>query len=513
MLTVETIARVRREHRKGKSARSIARELRLSRVTVTKYIGSEETAPRYKRKKQSYPKLEKFKDDLIRLLEDNEREPCGDRVDFKRIFQDLVRLGYKGGYDSVRRFGKSWKHDHGSASGLSQAFVPLAFSPGEAYQFDWAEDYVVLDGVTVKVQVAHVRLCHSRMPYLRVYPCQKQEMVFDAHEHAFKFWGGSCERGIYDNMKTAVDSVFIGKERKFNRRFSQMCSHYLVEPVACTPASGWEKGQVENQVGTLRERLFKPRPQFKTMDELNVWLEEQCVAHAKSSSHPELTGRTVWDVFQDESKFLIKTPSPFDGFRDLTVPASKTCLVRFDRNRYSVNATAAGKPVQVKVYAERIEIRLDGDIVGEHRRVFGRGRTLYNPLHYIPILDRKPGALRNGAPFREWVMPEGLAGVQARLGRSNDGDRQFAGILAAILTDGEEAVEAACRQALADGPCSKDVVLNLLARQKIPLNLPPVAVPTALALTLAPTADCARFNSLLSKTVAPKTGEAFHGTP
>jgi len=509
MLTVETIARVRREHRKGKSVRAIARYLRLSRVTVTKYIKSGETSCHYKRLKQTFPKLENFREYLDKLMEENQKRSAKERVDYKYIFSKLVGLGYKGGYDSVRRYGKHWKKLHGIKSGHDQAFVPLTFSPGEAYQFDWAEDYVIIDGVTIKVQVAHARLSHSRMPYIHVYHCQRQEMVFDAHERAFKFWGGTCVRGIYDNMKTAVDAVFIGKERKFNRCFSKMCSHYLVDPVACTPASGWEKGQVENQVGTLRERLFKPRPQFNTMDELNVWLEEQCVAHAKSLFHPELKERTVWEVFQDESKVLVKVSSPFDGFREITVPVSKTCLIRFDRNRYSVESKAAGKPVQLQIYAERIEVRLDGEIVALHRRFFGRDRTIYNPLHYIPILERKPGALRNGAPFREWSMPSGLASVQEKIGRSNDGDRQFAAILVAIITDGLEAVNAACLQALAGGPCSKDVILNLLTRQKMPDKIPPVSVPEVLAVKIPPVANCNRYNALLSK--PPKLNEVCHG--
>jgi transposase len=115
------------------------------------------------------------------------------------------------------------------------------------------------------VKVAHLRLCHSRRFYIRAYPRETQEMVFDAHARAFALFGGVTARGIYDNMKTAVDAVFAGKARRFNRRFEQMCSHYLVEPVACTPASGWEKGQVENQVGYARDNIFKPRLRFKTL--------------------------------------------------------------------------------------------------------------------------------------------------------------------------------------------------------------------------------------------------------
>ena len=169
-----------------------------------------------------------------------------------------------------------------NASATASAFVPLTFAPGEAYQFDWSHEIVVMDGVTTTVKVAHVRLCHSRMMFVRAYPRETQEMVFDAHERAFAFFRGACARGIYDNMKTAVETIFVGKDRQYNRRFLQMCSHHLVEPVACTPASGWEKGQVENQVGLVRERFFTPRLRFKSYDELNAWLLDKCIAWAKA---------------------------------------------------------------------------------------------------------------------------------------------------------------------------------------------------------------------------------------
>ena len=143
----------------------------------------------------------------------------------------------------MRRYAKKWRAERGVA--MAEAYVPLSFAPGEAYQFDWSHEIVVINGATVTVKVAHVRLCHSRMLFVRAYPRETQEMVFDAHARAFAVFRGTCTRGIYDNMKTAVETVFLGKDRQFNRRFLRMCGHYLVEPTACTPASGWEKGQVE----------------------------------------------------------------------------------------------------------------------------------------------------------------------------------------------------------------------------------------------------------------------------
>ena len=230
-----------------------------------------------------------------------------------------------------------------------------------------------------------------------------------------------------------------------------MCGHYLVEPVACTPASGWEKGQVENQVGLVRERFFTPRLRFKTYEEMNAWLLERCVAYAKAHPHPELRDETIWTVFERERGNLIPYRGPFDGFHAVAASVSKTCLVRFDGNRYSVMAKAVGRPVEVHAYADRIVIRQDGEIVGTHPRRFGRDQTIYDPWHYVPVLARKPGAWRNGAPFKDWVLPGALERVRKRLNQADDGGRQMVEILSAVITDGLGAVVGACAEALSEG--------------------------------------------------------------
>ena len=513
MLVVETIAKVRRDHIVDKKPiKAIARDRGLSRNTVRKVLRSGETFFAYERGDQPYPKLGPYLEGLEHLLAENEKRSRRERVTLLRLFEDLGRSGYSGGYDAVRRYARRWRAAR--ASGGSDAFIPLSFAPGEAYQFDWSHEIVVLGGVTSTLKVAHVRLCHSRMMFVRAYPRETQEMVFDAHERAFRFFGGACTRGIYDNMKTAVDAIFTGKERRFNLRFAQMCSHYLVEPVACTPGAGWEKGQVENQVGTVRKRFFAPRLHFATLEELNQWLEARCVDYAKAMAHPEFKERKVWDVYCEEKASLVPWVGPFDGFYETTATASKTCLVRFDRNRYSVKAKAASRPVSLRAYAGRVEIRLDGEIVANHARVFNRDQVAYDPWHYLPVLARKPGALRNGAPFKNWELPPALARVRRRLGVGDEADRQFVGILAAVMDDGLEAVEAACRQALDAGPCGRDVVLNVLARQREEAQPPPLDVPAALSLSLEPAADCDRYDRLRPGLASEETGaEVIHGTP
>ena len=424
----------------------------------------------------------------------NEAKAARERLTLIRLFEELRARGYAGGYDAVRRYARRWSKKRGVS--IAAAYVPLSFAPGEAYQFDWSHEVVVLNGVTVVVKAAHVRLCHSRMMFVRAYPRETQEMVFDAHDRAFALFKGACQRGIYDNMKTAVKTILVGKARVYNRRFLQMCSHYLVDPVACTPASGWEKGQVENQVGLVRERFFTPRLRFKNLDELNAWLVDKSIAYAKTHRHPELTDQTIWEVFEAERPKLVPYAGRFDGFHEVPASVSKTCLVRFDNNKYSVAASAVGRPVEVHAYADRIVIRQDGQIVAEHLRSFGRGATLYNPWHYVPVLARKPGALRNGAPFKDWVLPAAMERVRRKLASVADGNRQMVDILAVVLTDGLAAVEAACAEALTHGVHSADVVLNILARQRDPTPPATILTPAALTLRHAPLADCARYDNL-----------------
>jgi len=497
MLVVETIAKIRRAHFvQGKSIKAICRELRVSRKVVRKVLRSGATAFEYERSVQPLPRIGPWKDDLERLLAGNESKSARERLTLIRVFEELRGLGYEGGYDAVRRYARSWQRERSAST--ADAYVPLSFAPGEAYQFDWSHEIVLINGVTVKVKVAHVRLCHSRMPFVRAYPRETQEMVFDAHDRAFAFFKGACTRGIYDNMKTAVEAIFVGKDRLYNRRFLQMCGHYLIDPVACTPASGWEKGQVENQVGNIRERFFVPRLRVKSYAELNAWLLDRCIAYAKAHRHPELREQTVFEVFEAERPSLVPYAGRFDGFHALPASVSKTCLVRFDNNRYSVAASAVGRPVEVRAYADRIELRQEGRLVGEHRRCFGRDQTVFDPWHYVPVLARKPGALRNGAPFKDWVLPSSLDRVRRKLAGADDGDRQMVDILTTVLSDGLPAVEAACAEALREGVHSADVVLNILARRREPATAIPITImtPEALRLRHEPDADCARYDNL-----------------
>jgi transposase len=500
MLIVETIRKIRLSvHRDGKSLRKTAEDLNLSRNTVRKVIRSQETAFTYKRKKQPMPKLGSFVDTLAERLEGDKKLPKRQRRTAQKLFQELQLMGYEGGYDSVRRYVKRWRQMQSKATG--QVFIPLSFDPGDAFQFDWSHECVQMAGMPVKAKVAHLRLCHSRMFLTVAYPRETQEMVFDAHEKAIAFFGGICRRGIYDNLKTVVNKILSGKQRSFNNRFGQLCSHYLFEPVACTPASGWEKGQVENQVGVVRRNFFTPRLKVRNFEELNAHLMECCISWAKTHRHPEIKEKTVWQVFKEEQPYLLKLPpSAFDGYAERPARVSPSSLVSFDHNRYSVDCRHTGKTVQMRVYAARILVVHDGEIVADHVREFGRGKTIFNPWHYLPALETKPGALRNGAPFKNWDLPEGIETIRDQLRRRySDWDRQFVDILTAVPHFGVQAVHQACREALKTKTVSKEVVLNLLYRGEDNKPARDIDLGARLHLECQPVADCSRYDRLIKE--------------
>lgn len=495
---METIRKVRlAHHRDHKSIREIARDFNLSRNTVRKIIRSGATEFTYERKVQPRPRLEPFKERLATYLEQDSRKAVKEQRTALLLFEQLQREGFAGGYDSVRRFVQKWRTADGARE--IKAFIPLSFAPGEAFQFDWSYEPVELGGVNVRVKVAQFRLSHSRMPFCVAYVRETLEMVLDAHVRAFEFFGGACRKGIYDNLKTVVSKVLMGKERVFNRRFVSLASHYLFEPVACTPAAGWEKGQIEKQVGFVRQRFFNQRRKFTGLEELNQWLADQCRTLAAGHKHPEFPDRTVAEVFADEQEHLVRVKVPFDSYRETTARVSFTSLVNFDRNRYSVHASAVGKTIAVRAYADRLILVADGQTVGVHVRQFGRDKTLFDPWHYLEVLKRKPGALRNGAPFKDWELPVPLKEVRAALLNRPDGDKQFVGILCAALTHGLEAVVDACAEAVAANTISRDVILNILSRTgeeavpeqcAAPSHLPPLRMP--------PVADCHRYDQLLA---------------
>jgi hypothetical protein len=278
-----------------------------------------------------------------------------------------------------------------------------------------------------------------------------------------------------------------------------MTSH-VFEPEFCNPAAGWEKGQVEKNVLDTRRLVLQLMPDFPDLAALNAWLEQRCIAQWERTPHGALPG-TVAEVWQAEKPALMPTPPAFDGFVEQSKRVSPTCLISFERNRYSVPASFANRPVSLRVYPDRLVVAAEGRIVCEHVRVIQRShklppRTIYDWRHYLAVIQRKPGALRNGAPFAE--LPEAFRVLQHHLLKHPGGDREMVEILALVLQHDEEAVLCAVELALEAGVPTKTHVLNLLHRliDESPAGAPEVAPPTGLALLEEPKANVERYDGL-----------------
>ena len=270
--------------------------------------------------------------------------------------------------------------------------------------------------------------------FVVAYPRETQEMVFDAHNRAFAYFGGVPLRVVYDNLKAVVETIFTGKERLFNRRFMVLANHYLFDPVAA--------------------------------------------------------------CFVSEQLALRRITAPFDGYVEHMLRVSSTCLVVLDRNRYSVPAAFAGRAVSVRSTATEVRIVADGVVIAEHARRFGRDQLICDPWHYLPILERKPGASRNGVPFREWDLPNSIQLVRDRLLKQPKGDRAFVELLMMAREVGLEPLQVACELVLDGTVVTASVVMNEMRRLIAPTQPNLLSVPDMLKLQLEPLADCGRYDHL-----------------
>ena len=493
-----TLGKIRRMYfRDGLSLSEISRRTSLSRNTIRAWLRKPQgTEPRYQRAHRA-GKLAAFEAMLVAALETDAGRPKRDRRSARALFAEINTQGYTGGYTLVTDFVRDWRGRGGKA--LARAFVPLKFELGEAFQFDWSEEWLVIAGVWRRVLVAHMKLCASRAFVLVAYPGQGHEMLFDAHTRCFAALGGIPRRGIYDNMKTAVDKVQRGKARVVNARFAAMASHYLFDTDFCNVASGWEKGLVEKNVQDSRRRIWQEAGQrrFGGFAELNAWLLERCRAVWSQIRHPEHGDLTVAEMLAHEQPALMPMPAPFDGYVETLGRVSSTALVTVARNRYSVPCEWVGQMVSIRLYPERVVLLgQEGERVS-HERLFDRGQTRYDWQHYLPLIERKPGALRNGAPFAD--LPAPLQRLRGRLLKREGGDRTMAEVLAAVPKAGLEAVLVAVELVLESGAVNAEHVHNVLARLQPTPAIP--TVETHLRVTEAPVADAGRYDRLRSEKV------------
>jgi len=494
VITMEMLGKVRRMHLRDKlSLHEISKRTGLARNTLRKWVRMPEEAvapPRYQRELKP-TKLSAFHATLEQALKADALRNKQNRRTGKALFAQIKADGYPGSYSRVTDFIRDWCGNEGKAP---HAFVPLTFELGEAFQFDWSEEGLVIGGIYRRMQVSHLKLCASRAFWLVAYPSQGHEMLFDAHTRSFSALGGISRRGIYDNMKTAVDKVNKGKGRIVNARFATMCAHYLFDPDFCNRASGWEKGVVEKNVQDSRRRIWIDAQalQFASFAALNAWLGERCRALWTQLRHPEHAQFTVADMLEQEREQMMPMPTPFDGYVEKPARVSSTCLVTVHRNRYSVPCELAGQMVSTRLYPNRIDVVAGDAQVASHERLTDRGHVRYDWQHYIPLVQRKPGALRNGAPFAD--MPAPLLRLRQGLLRHAGGDKVMAQVLGAVPTAGLAAVLVAVERVIESGALSAEHVENVLAR--LNASPPPQCVQTSLQLTEAPVANTSRYDSL-----------------
>jgi len=491
-------AKVRRLYYREKlSLSEIARQTSLSRNTVKKWVKSPETVvPKYVRPTMT-GLLTPYQSQIQLAVQADAHRPKRDRRTKRALFKEIQGDGYTGSYSTLNRYLCQWHDEAAKVSGKS-AFVPLKFQLGEAFQFDWSEEYLVVGGIYRKILAAHTKLCASRAFLVGAYPTQSHEMLFDAHTRAFTVFGGVARRGIYDNMKTAVDKVKKGKGRVVNARFFAMTAHYLFDPDFCNVASGWEKGVVEKNVQDSRRRIWQDaqKERFSSFDELNVWLEKRCRELWQECRHPEYPDLMVADVLEQEQLQLMPMPAPFDGYVEIVARVSSTCLITVQRNRYSVPCQLANQLVSIHLYPEQVVVHSGTERVACHVRLQGRGQVRYDWQHYILLVERKPGALRNGAPFAD--MPQPLIKLQAILLRREGGDRVMAQVLSAIPKFGLDEVLVAVELVLESGAASVEHITNVLGRLR-PISEPP-RVETHLKIQEEPVADTGRYDQLHQET-------------
>jgi len=490
---METAMKVRRLILiEGRSIRSISRETGISRNTIRKYLCSE-SPPSYKRSKPAtLHKLNDHESTLRQWFEFDLKRPSRERRTAQKLYEQLILEGYQGSYSPVCRFIKKLKSSHGSPQ---QAFIPLQFESGDAMQFDWSQEVVVLDGLEQKIKVAHFRLSHSRKAFVIAYPRETQEMLLDAFVHALSFYQGVPKRVLIDNPKTMVIKIGKGKERDFHPRFLALMNHYLIQPVACTPASGWEKGQVENQVNVLRNQLFKPQLRFDNLAALNTHLLACCETLGQRP-HPQFKDKSIDTLFDQERLMLRPLGRAFDGYVEKTVKVSSTCLVQYDSNYYSVPSAHAKQRISLRVYADRVVCIAEQQVVASHRRSFNKYEYLFEPWHYVDLLKQKPGALRDGAPFVQWDLPLALETIKKRYLQRTGGDSDFVELLLLIKAYDLDIVTMACELALEEKTTQLSAIVNLINRLIEPHIEPLADVEAYPRLDVPPEANCQRYEQL-----------------
>ena len=484
MLKVDEYEKIRRAYYiEQKSIRQIARERGHSRKSVQKALGNSEPKPYQRQEERTAPTLGGYKARIAALLEENQQLPRKQRYTGHKIYEVIAREGYVGSESGVRRYIGAWRRLHNSPA----VYLPLEFEPGADAQADWGEGEVVMAGERISVQLFTIRLCYSRRLFMMAFPSQKLEAFLEGHVAAFGYFEGVPQRISYDNLKTAVKDILGGQARQEQAGFLAFRSHYLFESHFCTPGQGHEKGGVEHGVGYGRRNFLVPLPEVASYAELNAYLLAQCLADEARTVHGQT--RNIREAWQTEKAALLPLPEQeYVCCKTLQVSLTPYSQVIFETNRYSVPVGAGRRVLTLRVYTFRLEILHEGEVLASHERCYGQAQDIFDPLHYLPLLESRPGAFDYAKPLRAWraewspVYEQALAQLRS-LWPDGRGVREFVQILRLHQDHPPRLIEQALSAALAFGCVHYEGVrlcLNqLLLPQQLPLPLALEGTPLA----------------------------------
>lgn len=410
--------------RESLSKREISRRTGLHRTTIDKMLRYS-SPPGYRKKSpRKKTRLWPFLPIIDKILEDDKKAPKKQRHTAKRIFDRLVReYDYDGGYTIVKDYVRKKKVR------LREVFVPLIQRPGTS-QIDFGQAKVVIDGALRNVYIFCMALPYSDALFVKAYPTEGFEAVADGHVSAYDFFCGVPPEHLYDNPSTLIKAVFTDGKRGYTDNFLNLRSHYVFESRFCNVGRPNEKGVVENLVGYARRNFLVPVPRFPSYEALNKYLLEQCCERLSQKSAGK--EKSIGALLKEERpSFLPLPPAPFETCRVESRRVSSLSLVRFKNSNYSVPVKYAYREVTVKAYAFSLKVCLKDEVIASHQRSYLRDDSTFEPLHYLPLLQRKPGALTGGAPFSDWELPacfdllkrylEGMSG--------NGGKREYIQVL------------------------------------------------------------------------------------
>ena len=382
-----------------KTMRAIERETGHAWRTINNAINSPQKEGYQLSNPRVAPIIGPFQKRIVALLDESDQVPRKQRYTAKKIYEILQGEGYKGA-ESTLRYAISQERKKRKAP---KVFLPLGFEPGKDAQVDWGEAQFILSGEQVTANLFIMRLNYSRRLFVMAFPSQKLECFLAGHVAAFEFFGGVPERISYDNLKTAVTKILKGRKRQEQRTFLEMRGHYIFDSHFCAPGAGHEKGGVENGVGYVQRQFMSPLPEVASFAELNQHLLARCQAETDR----QLKGLpdTIGVMSQAEQPHLRPLPSyPFECAKVVTATLTPYSQIVVDTNRYSVPVNRGQKQLQVKCYPFTIEIyRLDqSDPLAVHPRCYGQHQDIFDPLHYLPLLEQRPHALDYAQPIRHW---------------------------------------------------------------------------------------------------------------